>query len=155
MNDLAQIRDDVIKEGFPELMDVDVQIEWKKLQDALMEYGGLTKEGYYIEVDESLRGCDDVEIIQGGLAHEFVHVIADIKMKTRAVIRRDRFARKISKEYRRLDERNTDLEVLVRGFGQRLLKFLRYAEEKGFPYYQEDGLSIREVEAIFAQASEC
>lgn len=152
MHDLAKIRDDVIKRGFLELISTDVQVEWRALEDALMEYGGLTEEGYYVEVDESLKGVDDKEIIEGGLAHEFAHIIADIRMQTRAVITRDRWARRISKEYRRLDERNTDLEVLIRGFGMRLLKFLRYAEAEGYPYYKENGLSIREVESILTQA---
>ena len=47
MHDLDKIRNRIIRTAFPELMAVDVQIEYKKLEDALLEYGGLTEEGHY------------------------------------------------------------------------------------------------------------
>ena len=56
-NDLSQIVDGVIVKRFPELLGEDIQIEYTKLQDSLLEYGELTDEGYYIEVDETLRSA--------------------------------------------------------------------------------------------------
>ena len=52
MNDLALLRDQVVKRGFPELLAEDIQVEYKHLEDALLEYGTLNPEGFYIEVDE-------------------------------------------------------------------------------------------------------
>jgi hypothetical protein len=57
-------------------------------------------------------------------------------------------AYRISKRYKTLDERNTDLEVILRGFGKDLLVFLEFSEKEGYPHYKEDGLSIRELKIL-------
>ncbi len=146
MNDLKHIRDHVIQRGFPELLAEDIQVEFKKLKDALLEYGLLTEEGFYVEVDESLMNAPK-QVLIGGFAHELSHMLVDKNCKDHT-ISRDRFAYKISKRYKTLDERNTDLEVILRGFGKDLLVFLEYSEKEGYPHYKEDGLSIREVKIL-------
>ena len=146
MNDLVFLRDQVIKRGFPELLAEDIQVEYKHLEDALLEYGTLKPEGFYIEVDESLMNASP-QVIVGGFAHEFSHVLLEITSHER-VISRDIFAYRLSKRYRTLDERNTDLEVILRGFGKDLLVFLEFSEKEGYPHYKEDGLSIREVKIL-------
>jgi hypothetical protein len=151
MNNLNELRDQVISRGFPELMAEDIQVEYKELKDALFEYGGLTQEGYYIEVDESLTDAP-MEIIIGGLAHECSHILTDISSGNK-VMSRDKIAYGISPRYKTLDERNTDLEVILRGFGKELLNFLEYSETNGYPYYKEDGLSIREVKRLLGLMS--
>jgi len=146
VKNLEEIRDHVIKRGFPELMAEDIQVEYKKLEDALLEYGGLTEEGYYIEVDETLKTAPD-DVLIGGFAHEFSHIISD-KSLVKKLISRDKLAYNISPRYKTLDERNTDIEVLLRGFGNELLSFLEYSEKNEYPHYKEDGLSIREVKTL-------
>jgi hypothetical protein len=146
VENLAKIRDRVIKKGFPELMNDDIQIEYSALDDALFEYGELSEEGFYIEVDTSLKDAPE-EVIEGGLAHELSHILTD-KKEDKNLTLRDKLAYKFSLRYRGLDERNTDLLVIIRSFGNQLLAFLKYAEEKGFPHYKEDGLSIREIEML-------
>jgi hypothetical protein len=146
MNDLAHIRDLVIRRGFPELLAEDIQVEYKHLKDAMLEYGHLTQEGFYIEVDESLQKAPE-QVLAGGIAHELSHILTDKNLKGRSVSM-DGFAYRLSKRYKTLDERNTDLEVILRGFGKDLLAFLEYSEKEGYPYYKEDGLSIREVKIL-------
>lgn len=148
MQNLAEVRDRVIKKGFLELMDEDIQVEYKNLDDALLEYCGLTSDGYSIEVDASMKNAP-IDVMEGGFAHELSHILTDLG-EARSSKRRDRWARIISKRYRTLDERNTDLQVIIRGFGSQLLAFLEYSQEKGFDHYKEDGLSIREVRAILS-----
>lgn len=145
---LAKIRDRVIKKGFPELMNDDIQIEYSNLNDALFEYGELSEEGFYVEVDTSLKNAPE-EVIEGGLAHELSHILTD-KKEQKNLNFRDRLAYKFSLNYRTLDERNTDLLVIIRGYGKQLSTFLKYAQEKGFPHYKEDGLSIREIETLLS-----
>ena len=87
------------------------------------------------------------DIVLGGFAHELAHILTD-KRQSQVLKLIDSLAYKISKRYKTLDERNTDLQVIIRGYGPQLLAFLEYSEEKGFPHYKEDGLSIREVKAI-------
>ena len=146
MNDLQALRDQVIRRGFPELLADDIQIEYKYLKDALLEYGSLTGEGCYIEVDESLRNASP-QVLIGGLAHELSHIVVDKNLQAR-LMARDWLAYKISRRYKTLDERNTDLEVILRSFGKELLIFLEYSERTGYPHYKEDGLSIREVKIL-------
>ena len=143
MNDLASIRDHVISEAFSELMAEDIQIEYKKLEDALLDCGQLTSEGYYIEVDEVLQDAPQ-EVLEGGLAHEFAHLVVR-KDENSSPKTMNWIAYRFCPRYRILNERNTDLEVIMRGYGHQLLAFLEYAECQGFPYYREDGLSAREI----------
>ena len=149
MNDLALLRDQVIQKGFPELLDEDIQVEYKHLEDALLEYGTLDPEGFFIEVDESLIDAPQ-QVLKGGFAHEFSHMLVE-KRSTKRTISRDMLAYRMSKRYKTLDERNTDLEVILRGYGKDLLVFLEYAEKKGYPHYKEDGLSIRELKILLTE----
>jgi hypothetical protein len=146
MNDLAYLRDQVVQRGFPELFAEDIQVEYKHLEDALLEYGTLNPEGFYIEVDESLMNASP-QVIIGGLAHEFSHILVE-KTSHERMMSRDMLAYRISKRYKTLDERNTDLEVILRGFGKDLLVFLEFSEKEGYPHYKEDGLSIRELKIL-------
>ena len=148
MNSLLEIRDDIIVSGFPELMKEDIQVEYKLLNDALFEYGGLTSEGFYIEVDESLKNAPR-DVMEGGFAHEFSHISTDLELGKKQTLC-DRIAYRVSKRYKTMDERDIDLQVILRGYGPQLLSFLRYSEEKGFPHYKEDGLSIREVSSLLS-----
>ncbi len=150
VENLTKIRDRIIIKSFPELMDYDIQVEYNDLKDALLEYGELSEEGFYIEVDTSLENAPE-KVIEGGMAHELSHILTD-KKESKNLTFRDKLAYKLSEKYRTLDERNTDLLVIIRGFGNQLLTFLKYAEEKGFPHYKEDGLSIREIEALLSKA---
>lgn len=143
MSVLEKIKDEIIQEAFPELLDEDVKIEYKPLSDALLAGGLLSPEGFYIEVDNSLKSAPkDVNI--GGIAHEIAHFVVGKQLSIKKSFW-DYVLYKVSARYRTLDERNTDLTVLIRGFGEQLLSFMRYTEEKGFPYYKEDGLSIGEL----------
>ena len=144
--DLSKILSSVIRKGFPELLSEDIQIEYQKLRDSLLVYGELTQEGYYIEVDKAMNNAPRETLI-GGIAHECAHIVVD-KVLERKTLSADALAYRISSRYKTLDERNTDVEVILRGFGRELLEFLRYSEKIGLNHYREDGLSSRELEII-------
>ncbi len=150
VNKLTDLLNLVIRKGFPELLREDVHIEFAKLRDSLLQYGELTHEGYYIEVDETLRDATKGVLI-GGIAHECAHIIMDKSIGHRFVTG-DWLAYRISARYKTLDERNSDIEVILRGFGRDLLQFLRYSEKLELDHYKEDGLSIREVEILLGEA---
>jgi hypothetical protein len=139
---INKIKNNVIKKGFPELSDEDIQIEWNDIKDSCFVLVPFKSEGYCIEIDNSMRKAS-VMVIEGGLAHEFAHIIDDIDKSKNIDLGR------ISKKYRIYQERNTDLTVILRGYGKQLLKFLYYVEKLGFPRYKEDGLSIVEIEKLF------
>lgn len=146
MNGLDEIRDEVMRDGFPELIHLDIQVEYVRLEDALLEYGELSPEGYYVEVEETLRNTNRLVLV-GGMAHELAH-IADSASLSRFGNFEDGLLHRVSSRYRILDERNVDLQAILRGFGPALLEFLEYAKRAGFPRYEDDGLSIKEVRVL-------
>ena len=152
MANLTKILDGVIRRGFPELLREDIRIEFLNLHDSLLSYGELTHEGFYIEVDKTLRDAPE-NVFIGGIAHECAHIVVDMS-KGRKALSGDALAYRISSRYKTLDERNTDLEVILRGFGQELLHFLRYSEQLGLDHYREDGLSIREIEILLGESDD-
>jgi hypothetical protein len=147
--DLSKTLNAVINRGFPELLGEDIQIEYLDLRSSLMSYGELTREGFYIEVDNSLSESPQ-EVLMGGIAHECAHIVVD-KASGRKRLPGDMIAYRISKRYKTLDERNTDVEVILRGFGRELASFLRYSEKLKLSHFREDGLSIREIEILIGK----
>lgn len=148
MNNLIEIRDRIITTSFPELMDGGIQVEYKSLEDAVMQSGTLSPEGLYIEVDNSMEDAP-TDVVEGGIAHELSHFVEDLKESMFHSIRHS-LAYSISPRYKRLVERNTDVSTIMRGYGHQLLAFLQYCEKKGFHHYYEDGLSIIEVNKLLS-----
>ena len=146
MNNLEEIRDEIVRKGFPEFMSEEISIEYVHLEDAFMACGDLTDEGHYIEVDPRFKDAPR-KVVIGGVAHEFSHLLDNIK-RNRDGKAMDALLYKFSKTYSTAVERNTDLQVIMRGFGRELLSFLRYAEGESQSHYKECGLSHREVETI-------
>ena len=85
----------------------------------------------------------------GGFAHELGHISKELMLKKEQTLM-DKMIYRRSKTYKTLDERNTDLQTILRGYGPQLLSLLIYNEEKGFPHYKENGLSIREVSLLLS-----
>lgn len=146
---IRQILENVIKKGYPELLSCDIQIEYENLDDALAECQDLKPEGYNIKVDESLKPAT-ASVKTGVLASELSHIIDELNASSLDKLK-DGFLYKVSKSYRIKDERNTDVTTILRGFGKELLEVMRFAEENGFPYYREDGMSSRELEVLLSK----
>ena len=146
MHDLTAIVNGIVRTSFPELMDEDIQVTYAYINDAVMQSGAFKSEGFYIEVDTTVQDAP-VEVLEGGLAHELSHLAEDRKESSFRRFR-DSIAYRISPRYKRLVERDTDVETIMRGYGRQLIVFLQYCEGKGCPHYREDGLSIREVQQV-------
>ncbi|MBN1377438.1 hypothetical protein JW949_03870 [Candidatus Woesearchaeota archaeon] len=146
MNNLEEILDDVVINGFPEFMDEDIWIEYKSIKKSLLKSGELTDEGFYIEVDNLLKDTS-ANVIMGGVAHELAHLVTERNL-SKYSSKKDGLHYKRSKRYKTLDERDTDLRAILRGYGPHLLEFMKYSKEKGFPYYKKDGLSINEIKTL-------
>jgi len=146
MHDLTAIVNGIVRKGFPELMDEDIQVNYEPLADSVMQSGAFKSEGFYIEVDTTVQDAP-VEVLEGGLAHELSHIAVD---RNESLFRnfRHSIAYRISPRYKRLVERDTDMQTIMRGYGRQLIVFLQYCEAKGYPHYREDGLSIREVQQV-------
>lgn len=146
---MENLLDHLILSSFPELSSEDIQLEIKTLKDAVMTSGPFKSEGFFIEVDSIMKDAPE-PIVIGGFAHELAHINHECKMDRRQSFR-DKILYSISPRYRELDERNTDLDVILRGLGSELLQFLEFCKAQGLPPYREDGLSIREIKKIISQ----
>ncbi|MBI4170961.1 MAG: hypothetical protein HY514_04650 [Candidatus Aenigmarchaeota archaeon] len=145
MNDLAKIRNRLLKEGFPDLLDEDISVKYARCKP-YFDYDGSSKKGYRIRACLEMRRAP-LQAVEGGLAHELCHIATE-KFLGKKQRKQDVKLNKKSKRYRTLDERDTDLRVILRGYGRQLLALLQYAERKGDTYHKDDGLSAREVEKL-------
>jgi hypothetical protein len=139
--DLTELLEQTIIAGFPELTAVDISIDWAKDLDGLLELGELEDNGYFIEVDKSLRNAS-IDVLTGGIAHELAHIITD---QNETIM--EKLLYKFSAHYRTATERNTDLTAILRGYGHRLLAFMAFAC-KEWSYYPDDGLSAIEIKLL-------
>ena len=142
---LKQILDDIISKGFPELLNESIEIEVVKQDDCLMSYGSYKDDmGFFIEVDDKLKDAPE-DVLRGGIAHELAHISHE-KVNRLGIF--DSFLYKHSERFRLLDERNTDLEVIFRGFGTDLLKFLEFRDTLGYSDADYEGLNKREIRQL-------
>ena len=143
MTELKDIKDDVIKKGFPILLGEDICISYAHLDDALMTQGKLDPDGYYIKVDWKLRDAP-LDILEGGIAHGLAHIIWN-RQSNLEVSLCDLIAYKISLKYKELVEKEADITTVIRGYGHQLLALLKYSEKLGYRYCKDQGLSIGEL----------
>ncbi len=140
MTNLNKLLDEIICKGFPELIKLDISISWVKLNDAFLQTGTfLAHKGYFIEVDHSLKNVN-ISILIGGLAHELSHVA--LNHHSSSII--ENLLYKLSKHYKTAIERTTDLETIIRGYGNDLLNFIKWSNDA----YEQDGLSLRELKIL-------
>jgi len=168
---ICGVRDRVINERFPELSPLEIKIEAEVDSDELMGYGELTWSGYYIDVDTDMKKATDDELY-GGLAHELAHItiderknfvsrlITDIiyglgmkyKKKDKKLNPINRWLNRNVYErcygYVTQDERNTDLLVVERGAGDKLLAFLKFHDKHHKKYKPDEGLTVKELQQI-------
>ena len=145
---LERIRDEIIEKAFPELKEEKIVIDYRKLYYSFFDCGRLPEGRFYLWVDESLKGVH-IDILKGGIAHDLVHILSD-KEQDKSASTLDFYLYGNWERYRILDERNTDLGTIIRGYGEELLLLMKYTENNGHPYIKDDGLSIREIEIILS-----
>jgi hypothetical protein len=153
MNNLDELKDEIVIKGFPELLDEDIKIEYQELEEGMFSQGEFKGGGYYIDVDETLKEAPK-EVLEGGIAHEISHIV--IAKKTGRLEKlMDDILYRIYGKYESLVERNTDIQTIMRGYGKQLLEMMRYSEGKmGYNHFKEDGLSIAEIKSILNHKNE-
>jgi hypothetical protein len=137
---------EVVERGFPELLPHDLQISYESLKDTYEAYGRLEGGGWYIELDRTLIGAPD-RAKKGAIAHTLVHITDEMKLSGRESFF-DRLLYKFSGRYTILDERNTDINVLIRGFSEELLALGEYLESKNYNLGEETGITPSELRKI-------
>lgn len=143
---LKKIRQELVNRAFPELRGVPISENYARLEENYMVANLLSTCKYLIEVNPVLRGVDR-PIVRGVMCHELVHISDEQAMDVKES-QRDCELYENSIAYRLEVERQTDLKVIERGFGNDLLAFLDFAErvdcgvQRGLYCY---GLSADEV----------
>ncbi len=128
----------VIKKGFPELKWYFINLHLSKSSDFFMATRGIFIL-HQIIIDKELKKCSD-EIIIGCFAHELSHILKDSLFDTIKMAHNEKYL--IERE------RENDLEVIRRGFGSELLKFIQYHNSKYKNYKKEDGLTEKEIKKL-------
>jgi len=148
MNQLDEIRDDVIRRSFPEFLNRKILVEYETLDDAFFESGEFDDGSSYIEADEEMKDAPR-ECVEGGIAHELAHIHKELGMNW-LVSWLDGLLYDRCRLYRERGERKTDVEVINRGYGTQLLALSQYSEERGYQHVRENGLSVVEIQQILS-----
>lgn len=151
MLDLKTITNNIIKKSFPELKGKNLEIYFRNLDDALMKFNILDQDynNFAIEVDDSLKKANNI-ISLGGMAHELCHFSRELSLTKEFSVYDGEMYEKYLK-YRIEDERNTDKEVIKRGYGEHLLALAEYNQNiLKRPYVEESGLSIIEIKSLLS-----
>ena len=126
---LEKIMRKIIKESFPELANIDISIDFEdsyNIDDCYFLYGN--KEiGFFIDVDKSLETAEQ-GIIVGGIAHELCHILWECSV-TKYYERHDSRLYKKHFLHRQRDEKYTDLETILRGYGPELLLVMKHYQD--------------------------
>ena len=119
--DLDKIMKDLIKKSYPELINREISIEFEnnfEEDDCYFIYGNMRGGGFFIEVEESLKNFDS-RIAIGGIAHELCHIVWEISLP-KYYEKNDARLYHRHLHHRQRDERYTDLETILRGYGSEL-----------------------------------
>jgi hypothetical protein len=120
--ELSTLTLELIVKSFPDLVDMTIDtfiVPDKEIPDAYLQYSSMSS-SFYIDICETLASQND-KIVIGGIVHELCHIA------------RDRFGNWFEQfiydhnlRYRRLVERNTDLDTIIRGYGKELLAYTEW-----------------------------
>lgn len=145
MKDIYKIKHEIIKEGFPELSNLEISLKMIKSKEEFMSFNKYFW-SYSIEVDKSFLKAPS-RVIKGCMAHELAHLL--ITHKNNPLINGfDNLFYKSSETYRKWDERRTDRLVIDRGYGGHLINFLEWTNKRYEEYNEHDGLTIGEIRTI-------
>ena len=134
----------VIRRGFPELVRKKFVLSVGDYDDWMFyEPAGEGRGSYVIGVDKSLVGAPR-RVIAGCFAHELAHIVRDSRMG-RCRLNRAWSLYFSSAAFRIRDERETDREAIVRGYGPELRALMLFGRARGYRWDREDGLTLPEV----------
>ncbi len=150
MDDLAAITREMIDRAYFRLKNTPIDTHYvteEEMGDAFFCYGVFPDGKYFIEVHPSLKDAPH-NVVCGGLAHGLTHIEEDITFDPESALFDERMYNE-SEQYRVLSERNTDINIIIKGLGNELLAFLEWAEpRRTIPYESDMGLSSVELKMI-------
>jgi len=145
MSYLKSTLDTIIRKSFYELIGEEIHIDYKESKKYSLCHGYMPKSGWYINVNEELSKAPPA-VVEGGIAHELAHIVTE-KQYGRALTKLGKLEN-ISRKHKTVNERNTDVTVILRGYGPQLQSYFEYMEKQGSRHRKQDGLSVREVATL-------
>jgi hypothetical protein len=144
----------IIKKGFPELSKTPINMGFYKLKNCF-SFVEPYIDGYHIDLDASLLEAPE-NVVIGCLAHEFAHIVKGHLNEGFW----HHLLHKISPKYDQATEQLTDLEVILRGFGEELLAFVEWAcvgSDLEEDWVIGNGLSLKSIQYLVnkKKVSEC
>jgi len=131
---------DLLKDGYRELKDYNFEMKYENI-DAILQYKTLPRKGFRINVNPILKKAP-INAIKGGIAHELEHIIDEINM-TNYYKKRDTELYNRAERYRLLDEKQTDTNAIIRGYGKELMSLSRFL--KNHCNIETTGLTYKEI----------
>ena len=148
MSVLDKLLREVAESGFPEMVSQGVSISYSNVLDSFDSYENVNGQ-WHIELDRKLVKASK-SAKKGAIAHALARVVEEMSMSKKEEVL-DRALYIISRKYRILEERNTDLSVITRGFGKELLDLDEYLEKRGYDFGSDSGISTYEMRRIFSR----
>jgi len=142
-SEAIKIAETLISKGFPELASKSIKYLFVSGKDH--HYYMATKRlfGCTIFIENEIRQFSP-KAFKGCLAHEFAHIVID---DNKSVLQF--FKEFINYEaHKSLDERNADMLVIQRGFGENLYQFHVEHNKDYKAFKKNDGLTKKEVQSI-------
>ena len=138
---------EIINKSFPDLFGFKIQVDIvpdKELPDSYLEYGSQGS-NFFISICCSMSQQND-DVLIGGIVHELCHIAND-----RYGNWFEQFIYDHNLHYRKLIERNTDLDTIIRGYGKELLAYVEwhFAQIKRENLISEyEGITLIELQKI-------
>jgi hypothetical protein len=80
MNDLDEIKDEIVSRGFPQLEDFKITTGYEAMRDAFLTYEIIQAGSHYhVTATNSLQNSPRVVVV-GGMAHELAHILREAWM---------------------------------------------------------------------------
>lgn len=130
--------------GYPEIKFLKLGFGYERLNN-LHGSSYRNNGNWEILIDRGLKGSKR-SVLRGIVSHEISHVINDESLNKSAQ-RKDKILYRF-RLYQELKERETDLDVILRGHGEDLLSYKMFEVSKG---YNVTGLAINETKKLIRQ----
>ena len=146
MIDLISIIGELMLNGYSDAVDLKIGTKYTRIPDHFSAKSFKNDGEWRIIVNRKLMNSN-LKVVSGMMAHELSHIIRMSKLSFYNQ-RKDLDLYRTSL-YKDLDERNTDLDVILRGYGGELLSYKMFLLSTGV--YIDEGLTINEAKKLIRQ----
>ena len=142
---LPSIIEELMSCGYPEIRLVKMGFGYERLKT--IHAGSYRNNGGWEILIDSRLERSKRSVVRGITSHELSHVLKDRKLNKSAWRKYKRLYK--TRLYRELKEKDTDLDVIIRGHGEDLLSYKMFEVSTG---HEVTGLSVYETKKLIRQS---